>query len=75
MNNKYIDAKEIEKKHRISYQTINRYTSVGLLKIAFKKSNIRFYKREQVDKSIKKIFALTSEGYPLVLIRKKLVGI
>lgn len=75
MNNKYIDAKEIEKKYRLSYQTINRYTSVGLLRIAFKKNNIRFYKRKQVDKSIKKISALISEGYPLVLIRKKLVGI
>lgn len=73
--NKYIAAKDIEKRYHLSYQVINRYTNVGLLKIAYKKGNIRFYSRIQVDSSIKKIHNLLKEGYPLVLIRKKLVGI
>lgn len=73
--NKFIAVKDIEKKYNLSYQMINRYTNVGLLKIAFKKGNIRFYDRGQVENSIKKISNLSKEGYPLVLIRKKLIGI
>ncbi|MBU1998295.1 MAG: MerR family transcriptional regulator [Candidatus Omnitrophota bacterium] len=72
---KFIAAKDIEKKYQLSYQIINRYTNVGLLKIAFKKGNIRYYDRAHVEAAIKKITELSQEGYPLMLIRKKLVGI
>jgi DNA-binding transcriptional MerR regulator len=72
---KLITAKEISSKYALSYQVINRYTDAGLLTIVLKKGNIRLYNREQVKKRIRQIQDLIREGYSLVLIRKKLVGI
>jgi len=72
---KLITAKEISSKYALSYQVINRYTDAGLLSIAIKKGNIRLYNRQQVKKRIRQIQDLIQEGYSLVLIRKKLVGI
>jgi DNA-binding transcriptional MerR regulator len=74
MTNKFITVKEIAAKSGLSYQTINRYSDAGLLNVAFKESNIRFYERRQVEKRLKRILALTREGYSLMLIRKKLLG-
>jgi DNA-binding transcriptional MerR regulator len=73
--NKFITAKEIAKKYRISYQIVNRYTDASLLKVVIKKGNARFYNRQQIEKRMKQISALIKEGYSLFLIRKKLVGI
>jgi DNA-binding transcriptional MerR regulator len=73
--NKFISAKEIAKKYNLSYQRVNRYTDAGLLRIVFKKGNMRMFSRQQVDKRLKQIFSLSREGYSLMLIRKKLVGI
>ena len=72
---KLITAKEISARFGLSYQVINRYTDAGLLSIVIKKGNIRLYNREQVTKRIRQIQDLIREGYSLVLIRKKLVGI
>lgn len=72
---KLITAKEISSKYALSYQVINRYTDAGLLSIVAKKGNIRFYNRAQVKRRIRQIQDLIREGYSLVLIRKKLVGI
>ncbi|MGE5197879.1 MAG: MerR family transcriptional regulator [Deltaproteobacteria bacterium] len=73
--NKFTTAKEISRRYGLSYQIINRYTDTGLLRVVIKKGNIRFYDREHVKKRIKQISDLIREGYSLVLIRKKLVGI
>jgi len=75
MNKKFITAKEIVKKHNITFQTVNHYTNFGLLTVVTKKSNVRMYDEEEVKKRLAKISELTSEGYSLQLIRKTLIGI
>lgn len=73
--NRIISAKEIIKKYKISYQTVNHYTDFGLLPVLAKKSNVRFYDRGLVHRRIRTIKNLVEEGYSLRLIRKKLIGI
>ncbi|MCM8781329.1 MAG: helix-turn-helix domain-containing protein [Candidatus Omnitrophica bacterium] len=73
--NKLIPAKDIITKYNISYHTINHYTDFGLLPIALKKGNVRFYNATQVKQRLSKISKLASEGYSLRLIRKKLLGV
>ena len=75
MTNKFTTAKEIAGKYDVSYQTINRYSDAGLLKLAFKKGNVRYYDRQHIEKRLNQIFRLTRDGYSLNLIRKKLLGI
>ena len=70
-----MSAKEIIDKYSLSYQTVNHYTDFGLLPVAFKKGNVRFYDREIVNTRLKKISERMKEGYSLRLIRKKLLGI
>ena len=70
-----ISAKEIVKTFHISYQTVNHYTDFGLLQVAARKRNVRFYDRELVTNRLKEIKELVGEGYSLRLIRRKLIGI
>jgi DNA-binding transcriptional MerR regulator len=63
-----ISVKDIISKYDISYQTVNHYTDFGLLPVSLKKGNVRFYDRKIVDKRIKQIRSLMSEGYSLRLI-------
>jgi len=74
MENKFITVKEISTKYDISYQVVNRYSDAGLLSVAFKKGNTRYYARALVDRRIRKISALAREGYSLALIRKQCLG-
>ncbi|MFC1658260.1 MerR family transcriptional regulator [Candidatus Omnitrophota bacterium] len=73
-NNTVISAKEIVDRFRISYQTVNHYTDFGLLQVAFKEGNIRFYDKNEVKARLLKITKLAGEGYSLRLIRRKLIG-
>jgi len=73
MADKFITVKEIASKYGLSYQVVNRYSDAGLLDVAFKKGNIRFYDRRQTDRRIRQISSLSREGYSLMLIRKKLL--
>ena len=75
MTNKFTTAKEIAKKYELSYQTINRYSDTGLLNVAFKKGNVRYYDRLHIQRRLSQISRMTREGYSLALIRKKLLGI
>jgi DNA-binding transcriptional MerR regulator len=75
MNNKYITVKEISRQYGLSYQIVNRYSDAGLLRVAFKKGNVRYYERRQVARRVPQVSALAREGYSLMLIRKKLMGI
>ena len=75
MAEKFITAKEISGQYGLSYQIVNRYSDAGLLSVTFKKGNVRFYERKQVAKRIPQISRLSREGYSLMLIRKKLMGI
>ncbi|MBU0549276.1 MAG: helix-turn-helix domain-containing protein [Candidatus Omnitrophica bacterium] len=70
-----ISSQEIVEKFKVSYQTVNHYTDFGLLHVAFKKGNVRFYNRREVKFRLGKITKLASEGYSLRLIRRKLIGL
>ena len=72
---KVITAKEIVRKFNLSYQVINRYTNAGLLQVVSKKGNIRMYDRLLTEKRLKQVLGLINEGYPFVLIRKKIIGV
>ncbi len=72
---KMLSVKEIMQEYNMTYQTVNHYTDFGLLPIALKKGNVRFYEKNIVDERIKKIKKLSEEGYSLSLIRKQLIGI
>ncbi|MDP3790872.1 MAG: MerR family transcriptional regulator [Candidatus Omnitrophota bacterium] len=72
---KLISAQEMVKKFGIQYHTLNYYTAIGLLPISKKNGNQRMYEEGLVKNRLQEIFRLSQEGYPLNLIRKKLVGI
>ena len=63
-----ISAYQIVEKYRISYQTLNYYTNMGLLSVVKKEKNQRWYKEKEVQENLKKIVQLKDEGYPLRLI-------
>ena len=70
-----LSVKDIMKKYKFSYQTVNHYTDFGLLPVTLKKGNVRYYDRRMIAKRIAKIKALMGEGYSLRLIRRRLLGI
>ena len=74
-NNSVISARQIVKRFNISYQTVNHYTDFGLLDVAFKKGNVRFYNKNEVKHRLVRIAKLAREGYSLRLIRRKLIGL
>ena len=75
MGKKIISAQEVVKKFNLPYHTLNYYTAMGLLSIVAKAGNKRIYEEKQVKERLGKISQLVKEGYPLNLIRKKLIGI
>jgi len=75
MNSKLMSAQEITERYRITYQRVNHYTNLGLLRIVTKKGNVRMYVRAEVKQRLAKITQFMNEGYPLRLIRKRLEGI
>lgn len=70
-----ISSMEVVKKFNISYHVLNHYTNLGLLPISHRKGKTRYYNQDVVKKRLKEIKSLLREGYPLHLIRKKIVGI
>ncbi|MCM8801679.1 MAG: helix-turn-helix domain-containing protein [Candidatus Omnitrophica bacterium] len=66
---KLISAKEIVKTFRISYQTLNTYTDLGLLDVVAKKKRLRMYDYHEVKKRLRRIACLINAGYTLRLIR------
>ena len=67
-----ISPREIVKKYRISYQTINSYTNLGLLVVRKRQGNGRLYNNQEVKQRLEKISKLKNRGYPLRLICKML---
>jgi DNA-binding transcriptional MerR regulator len=67
-----ISIKKIVKKYSIPYSTVNHYTIIGLLTVADRKKNIRFYDEAEVKEKLRRISELRGKGYPLHLIRKEL---
>ncbi len=73
-NGTYITAKDISKKFKVAYPTINHYTNLGFLSIVKREGNKRLYSGKEVKARLTMISKMVNEGYPLRLIRKKLVG-
>lgn len=67
-------AKEISKKYKVAYPTINHYTDLGFLHIIKRDGNRRLYNDKQVKDRLALISRLVNEGYPLRLIRKKITS-
>ncbi len=73
-NGQYITAKDISKKFKVAYPTINHYTNLGFLSIVRREGNKRLYNGKEVKLRLSLISKMVNEGYPLRLIRKKLIG-
>ena len=72
---KKITAQDVVRKFSIKYHTLNFYTTIGLLPLSGKNGNQRIYDEDEIRQRLDKITKLSQEGYPLNLIRKKLVGV
>ena len=68
-----ISAQEMSERFKIPYSKINYYTYLGFFEIIKKEGNKRFYDISQVETRYKAVSEMINEGYPLALIRKKLV--
>jgi len=68
MAKKLISPTEISKIYKISYQTVNYYTNLGLLMVKKRNANNRLYDASQVSACLKKVTKLKSQGYSLKLI-------
>lgn len=73
-NRKMLSLQEIAKGFGISYQTLNYYTSLGLLRPHKRKGNKRLYIAKEVTERLKKINKLKNEGYPLRIISNIING-
>lgn len=69
---KLISSPEIVTKYKISYQTLNYYTNLGLLHAVKKRGNKRYYDEGEIKHNLTKIESLKNEGYTLRLIRSVL---
>lgn len=74
LQGQFITAKEIRDQLNIPYSKINHYTALGLFAIVSKEGNKRLYDSKEVESRYQTISKLVNEGYPLGLIRKKLMG-
>jgi len=74
MSKETISAKDVVSNFNIPYHTLNYYTAIGLLIPVDKAGNKRLYNKRDVGERLRKIARLAKEGYPLNLIRKKLLG-
>ncbi len=70
--NSVISAHEVVERYDISYQTLNYYTTLGLLKVVKRDGNQRLYRGAAVRRSLREINRLKDEGYPLRLICRKI---
>jgi len=73
-NGQYVTAKDISRKFKVAYPTINHYTDLGFLSIVKRQGNKRLYSGKEVKARLQLISKMAGEGYPLRLIRKKLIG-
>jgi len=64
----FVSLQELSKTSRISYQTLNYYTSLGLLNPQKRQGNKRLYIITEVKERLAKIARFKNEGYPLRVI-------
>ncbi len=72
MKRKYISAREVIDKYKISYSLLNYYTNLGLFKVKKRSGNVRLYDSEEIKTKRAKIIKLINAGYPLRIICKML---
>lgn len=72
-NGGLVTAKDIAKKYKVNYPTINHYTDLGFLSIVKREGNKRMYSDKEVKSRLSVISQMMNEGYPLRLIRKKIL--
>lgn len=65
---RFASLREISKIFGVSYQTLNYYTNLGLIKPQKRQGNKRLYLMGGVTERLKKITKLKNEGYPLQVI-------
>jgi len=63
-----LTLQEISKDINVSYQTLNYYTTLGLLHPFKRSGNKRLYDAKMVKKRLTAINRLKNEGYPLKII-------
>lgn len=68
MKEKVLSLQEIAKDFGVSYQTLNYYTSLGLLHSQRRQGNKRLYIAKDARERLKKIDRLKNAGYPLKII-------
>ena len=73
-NGHYVTAKDISKRYKVAYPTINHYTNLGFFSIVKRDGNKRLYNGPAVKRRLELISKMANEGYPLRLIRKKIVA-
>ncbi len=73
--NREITARGISEKLKIPYSKINHYTYLGFFSIVRKSGNQRIYDWHEVENRYQTISKLANQGYPLSLIRKKMMGL
>ncbi|MBL7073459.1 MAG: MerR family transcriptional regulator [Candidatus Omnitrophica bacterium] len=67
-NTRFASLQEISKIFDLSYQTLNYYTSIGLIKPQKRQGNKRLYLTKEVTERLRKVTKLKNEGYPLQVI-------
>ncbi len=73
-NHSLLTAKDISKKYKVAYPTINHYTDLGFLSIVKREGTKRMYHEKEVRERLSLISKMMNEGYPLRLIRKKILN-
>jgi len=67
-----LSAVELVRRFGISYQTLNHYTNLGLLKDSGRQGLKRLYRADSVKKRLRMIKTLQNQGYTLRLIAQRL---
>ena len=69
-----LTASDIIERYRLSYQTLNYYTNLGLLRVAKRDGHQRLYDGRDVQRNLQAVARLKDEGYPLRLISRMLTN-
>ncbi len=70
---KLIHSKDIVIKYNLPYSTVTHYTNLGFFTVVGRNGNKRLYDEEEVRVKSQQIKKMITEGYPLRLIRRKLI--
>lgn len=71
---KVLSLQEIAKDFSISYQTLNYYTTIGLIHPKRRDGNKRLYIATEIKARLEKIDKLKNAGYPLRIISNIING-